>query len=88
MRHPCRHRTWKGRDRWEALPEAAREAALYASTVPFSCLHTCQRWGPDEEIAAPERCGPDRRCGEGGDERARVSSRPARRGASGRPGAR
>lgn len=38
-------------------------AALYAlDDVPYSCLKTCEAWGPDDGLAAPERCQPGRRC--------------------------
>lgn len=30
--------------------------------VPYSCLQTCEAWGPDDEATAPERCQPGRSC--------------------------
>ena len=38
------------------------EASLQREQVPFSCLRTCQAWGPDDDIVAPERCSADRPC--------------------------
>ncbi|MFM2247656.1 MAG: hypothetical protein RL071_3730 [Pseudomonadota bacterium] len=60
--HLCRKLRWKGfyGASWpspEALAAAFREA-----DAPFSCLWTCQPWGPDDGRAAPEACGPDRAC--------------------------
>lgn len=48
-----------------AFPSLSEEqlAALYAADdVPYSCLQTCQAWGPDEDVASPEACTSARRC--------------------------
>ena len=37
-------------------------ASLQRRQVPFSCLRTCQAWGPDDELASPEECVPEREC--------------------------
>ena len=36
--------------------------ALLGSDVAFSCLQTCQPWGPDDDGVAPGRCQPGRGC--------------------------
>lgn len=46
--------------RWE--DPAALTAALARGETAFSCLRTCQPWGPDDDLCAPERCQPDRPC--------------------------
>ena len=46
--------------RWSS-PEALDEAFSLATT-PFTCLQTCQPWGPDDDAVVPERCQPDRHC--------------------------
>ncbi len=58
----CRHLRWKGYfgRRWRS--EAELEAALALSDAPFSCLRTCQAWGPDDDLAAPEICDRERSC--------------------------
>ena len=60
--HLCRFLRWKGfyGVAWRSPEELA--LALAASDSPFSCLRTCQSWGPDEELTAPGACGPDRAC--------------------------
>ena len=30
--------------------------------VPYSCLKTCQPWGPDDDVVAPEACVEQRGC--------------------------
>lgn len=37
-------------------------AALSRSDVPFSCLRTCQPWGPDDALVEPGACQPGRGC--------------------------
>ena len=58
----CRFLRWKAwyGARWDT-PEALA-ADLARDDVPFSCLHTCRPWGPDEDAAVPERCAPGRAC--------------------------
>ena len=58
----CRHLRWKGfyGKRWATVAELAEELAT--SDSPFSCLRTCQSWGPDDDVAAPEACNASRSC--------------------------
>jgi hypothetical protein len=57
----CRHLRWKSVAREHG---AARRlhASLMRGQVPCACLRTCQPWGPDDDLAAPETCTPDRAC--------------------------
>lgn len=57
----CRHLRWKTFSRAAADPQEIR-ASLLRNQVPFSCLRTCQPWGPDDDLAAPELCGSGREC--------------------------
>lgn len=57
----CRHLRWKTFSRHDGDP-AAIEASLQRGQVPFSCLRTCQSWGPDDDVVAPERCCAERAC--------------------------
>ena len=57
----CRFLRWKdpareGADLEEVVASFAR------NRVPFGCLRTCQPWGPDDELAAPECCNDARGC--------------------------
>ena len=56
---PCRWLRWKlaSEDRLEGRVEWV----FHANLVPYSCLKTCEAWGPDQDLAAPERCGDARR---------------------------
>ena len=58
----CRYLRWKAYygGRW-ADAESLR-AALAGTDAPFSCLKTCQPWGPDDDTATPERCTSEREC--------------------------
>ncbi|MFT4624809.1 MAG: hypothetical protein ACI8PZ_003472 [Myxococcota bacterium] len=42
--------------------QADLEAALTSVDSPFSCLRTCQPWGPDGQLCAPGTCGEERTC--------------------------
>jgi len=58
----CRSLRWKsfyGQD-WE--DEAHLLEVLSHNEVPYSCLNTCRSWGPDDALAAPERCTGERAC--------------------------
>lgn len=57
----CRHLRWKSLSRDLDDPEEIA-FAFARNQVPYSCLRTCQAWGPDEDLAAPELCGTDREC--------------------------
>ena len=56
----CRYLRWKGYDDDLEPEEVAR--AAYMNTVPYRCLRTCQPWGVDDDLAAPENCVPGRAC--------------------------
>ena len=58
----CRYLRWKAYygARWDTAADLA--ADLARNDVPFGCLHTCRPWGPDDDLAAPERCAPGRAC--------------------------
>ncbi|MCB9777558.1 MAG: hypothetical protein H6742_03255 [Alphaproteobacteria bacterium] len=58
----CNSLRWKAfyGNSWRTREELA--AALTLSDCPFSCLKTCQSWGPDGELVAPGHCSPDRGC--------------------------
>ena len=58
----CRRLRWKGFYGASFPDEAALSAAFAAADAAFSCLATCQPWGPDDARAAPEVCGPSRAC--------------------------
>lgn len=57
----CRHLRWKSWSRQDGDP-AAIVASLQRDAVPYTCLRTCQSWGPDDDIVAPERCCTGRAC--------------------------
>ncbi|MBX7078581.1 MAG: hypothetical protein K1X88_05270 [Nannocystaceae bacterium] len=57
----CRHLRWKTFSREQGDPAAVAES-LRRGQVPFSCLRTCQAWGPDDDVVAPERCCAERGC--------------------------
>jgi hypothetical protein len=58
----CRSLRWKTYygARWDTREQMLTD--LLRGDVPYSCLLTCQSWGPDDEVAAPEACQPDRPC--------------------------
>ena len=62
MNDLCRWLRWKaivGVDRLDG----AQLGVLYGTAdAQFSCLGTCEAWGPDADLAAPERCQPGRAC--------------------------
>lgn len=47
----CRFLRWKGVH--DVRTEQELRAAFARNEVPYSCLKTCQPWGPDEALAAP-----------------------------------
>lgn len=59
--HLCRYLRWKGYAH-DATELAEFELTFARNQVPYSCLHTCQPWGPDDDLAAPERCDDSRPC--------------------------
>lgn len=60
---PCRNLRWKGA-RDDRLAQRDLEAIFLRNEVPYTCLQTCQSFGPDGDLVAPERCGAGRRCHE------------------------
>jgi hypothetical protein len=58
----CAWLRWKGYygGRWDTMEELV--ADMTRGDVPYSCLRTCQAWGPDDDVAAPEGCQPGRGC--------------------------
>lgn len=60
----CRHLRWKtfAMAGEETADPIALAVSLAKRQVPFSCLRTCQAWGPDDDLVAPEECTPDRGC--------------------------
>jgi hypothetical protein len=56
----CQMLRWKGYDR--EAPTAERQFAFTRNQVPYTCLRTCQPWGPDDEPAVPEGCDAGRSC--------------------------
>lgn len=57
----CKHLRWKSITRDLEDPEQIAWA-FARNQVPYSCLRTCHSWGPDDELAAPERCRSGRAC--------------------------
>lgn len=58
----CRWLRWKALLGIDRLDVAQLELLYSTADAPFSCLDSCQAWGPDGELAAPERCQPGRSC--------------------------
>jgi hypothetical protein len=58
----CRSLRWKSwyGSRWDTREQLLED--LLRGDVPYSCLHTCRPWGPDDALAAPEACQPGRAC--------------------------
>lgn len=57
----CRFIRWKTGTRPSDDP-VEFEASMRRNQVPFRCLKTCQTWGPDDDLVAPELCRNGRRC--------------------------
>ena len=62
MTHLCRWMRWKGFHGVERWTEAELDAVYAENEVQWSCLATARSWGPDDELCAPEACGPGRPC--------------------------
>ena len=58
----CHHLRWKGfyGSQWRCEDDMQR--AMAAGDAPFTCLHTCQPWGPDDARTEPGACQPGRGC--------------------------
>ncbi len=63
----CRNLRWKGYygQHWPTPDDLA--LALTLSDAQFSCLRSCQAWGPDDQLADPDACQPGRGCFERSD---------------------
>lgn len=57
----CEFLRWKGQHR-EAEAGEQRLGTLARNQVPYTCLKTCQPWGPDDQPAVPEGCDGSRSC--------------------------
>jgi hypothetical protein len=57
----CRYLRWKSAARDADDPRWIQESLL-RNQVPFSCLQTCQAWGPDDDLVAPDLCRRERPC--------------------------
>lgn len=57
----CRNLRWKTHSRSTGNPMVVLES-LRRNQVPFTCLHTCQVFGPDDDLVAPELCDRSRSC--------------------------
>ena len=58
----CEHLRWKG---WYGQVWATADdlrVMFERNDVPYDCTRTCQPWGPDEDVAAPEACTRERVC--------------------------
>jgi hypothetical protein len=58
----CRSLRWKSWYGTDAFSEAELVATFRSNEVPYTCLQTCQAWGPDDAPAVPERCDGTRSC--------------------------
>lgn len=58
----CRSLRWKSWYGTDAFTEADLADLFRSNEVPYSCLQTCQPWGPDDAPAVPEQCDSSRRC--------------------------
>lgn len=61
IEHLCRHLRWKSHARNEAGAALVAES-MSRNQVQYGCRKTCQPWGPDDDLAAPECCTPERDC--------------------------
>lgn len=58
----CRYLRWKGFYGRGFRDDRDLAAALQRNDAQYSCLRTCQPWGPDDSLTVPERCQPGRGC--------------------------
>ncbi|MEQ1571700.1 MAG: hypothetical protein ABMA64_39085 [Myxococcota bacterium] len=58
----CAYIRWRGfyGARWDTREQMV--ADLSGAGAPYSCLRTCQPFGPDDDGVMPERCQPGRTC--------------------------
>ena len=61
--HLCRFLRWKSVTHGASEDPIDLLRSLHRQAVPFSCLLTCQSWGPDDEPASAGGCtDPSREC--------------------------
>ncbi len=60
MKPICALLRWKGHHGEAELGE--RRFAFARNQVPYTCLKTCQPFGPDDGPAVPEGCDDSRAC--------------------------
>lgn len=58
----CRSLRWKSFYMQKSFSAEDLQLLFSLNEVPYSCLQTCEAWGPDEALSAPERCQPGRGC--------------------------
>ncbi len=58
----CRFLRWKAFYGVEAFTPDSLRAHFERNEVPYSCLRTCQPWGPDDRESLPESCDSKRSC--------------------------
>jgi len=58
----CANLRWKGFYGRQWRSEADMHHALRLGDAPYTCLHTCQPWGPDDAMVRPGGCQPGRGC--------------------------
>ncbi len=56
----CRFLRWKGHR--DDLDGDELALVVIHNHVQYQCLHTCQPWGTDGDVAAPEICTSERPC--------------------------
>lgn len=57
----CKNLRWKGFTR-DAEGPGEFHLTFARNHVQYSCLRTCQPWGPDEDLVCPEGCNSARTC--------------------------
>ncbi|MEZ4319210.1 MAG: hypothetical protein R3F61_16970 [Myxococcota bacterium] len=58
----CRYLRWKSWYTASFPDDASIRAAFELNDAQYSCLKTCQPWGPDDHASVPENCQPGRGC--------------------------
>lgn len=58
----CRFLRWKGVYGRTWTQEEELAAAYELNDVPYTCLHTCEPWGPDDQPAELGTCQRARAC--------------------------
>jgi len=58
----CANLRWKGFYGQMWRDEAEMNEVMMVTAAPYTCLHTCQPWGPDDQQVVPGGCQPGRSC--------------------------